>query len=90
MRPHTYVHFPGDFARKALVWLDGGPKMAKGKVARAQARGAWKRSLALTLLLSLTVVLLFLLALGIVSLPVRREISPREGQTPVDANSLKR
>ncbi|XP_030531401.2 probable prolyl 4-hydroxylase 3 [Rhodamnia argentea] len=93
MRHHmigSYVQFPRDFARKALFWPDGGLKMAKGKVARVQARGASKRSLALTLLLSFTVVLLFLLALGIVSLPVRREFSPREGPTPVNANSLER
>ncbi|KAL3736613.1 hypothetical protein ACJRO7_025542 [Eucalyptus globulus] len=87
MRPHAiglYVQFLWDFVKKALFWPDSGPKMAKGKVARVQARRASKRSLALALLLSFTVVLLFLLAFGIVSIPVRREISPRDGPSTVE------
>ncbi|KAF8019679.1 hypothetical protein BT93_G0388 [Corymbia citriodora subsp. variegata] len=88
MRPNMiglYVQFLWDSIKKALFWLDSGPKTAKGKVGRVQARRASRRSLALALLLSFTVVLLFLLALGIVSIPVRREFSPR-----ISANAIER
>lgn len=64
------------FFFRSLWVLVAAPKMAKGKYPRVQALRATRYRAVLLLFLGLTVVFLVLLALGIVSLPIRSEVSP--------------